>query len=305
MFKVGWANLSCLPEHNPIVSWGKSIYVTMFCLMQFCGRQFLKWSISIPFAMASSQEWAGPSNEWSMTKVKRLGFKETMASILWYPLTLFCSEGSQLPYCNLLYRENVCPQPTASKYLKPVNSFTRDLRSISFPGKPSNDSDPANTLTAALWEVLSQKYSAQLHVGSCPTETVRQYMYVVSTCEVWAWFATREKLSNTGIKEVPCGMHRKSPKRKKHSHHMSCCSEGDCAGQSSTSCLGSLVKDTLGVLRTLTPSLVLHLIHACAVTPLGAPFKALWRWTCALTGMWEGLFWFSLKWCTEDATWGN
>ena len=33
--------------------------------------------------------------------------------------------------------------------MRPVNSFMRDLRSISFQGKPSDDLDPTNTLIAA------------------------------------------------------------------------------------------------------------------------------------------------------------
>lgn len=176
MFKVGWANLSCLPEHNPIVSWGKSIYVTMFCLMQFWGRQFLKWSISIPFAMASSQEWAGPSNEWSMTKVKRLGprlgFKETMASILWCPLTLFCSEGSQLPYCNLLYRENVCPQPTASKDLKPVKASQEISEAY-----PSQVSLQMTQTQPTLWLQPCEKYWARSTQLNC--------MWVPAAQKLW------------------------------------------------------------------------------------------------------------------------
>lgn len=50
------------------------------------------------------------------------------------------------------------------------------------------------------------------------------------------------------------------------------------------------VKDSLGVLRTLTPSLALHLAHAHAVTSPWVPSMAPWRLMYALTRMWEGLF---------------
>lgn len=61
-------------------------------------------------------------------------------------------------------------------------------------------------------------------------------------------------------------------------------------------------KGSIGVQTTLTPSLGSILSMPHNDFPQGSVFQKPWRLIATLTGMREGLFWSSLKWCKEGAT---